>query len=77
MVISKAQAASLKEYAKSGELTFAMVDLILSEKKKTERKLIINTDKISQYFPEDYTSEDMEVVIVQLLDEWRRKQKED
>ena len=77
MVISKAQAASLKEYAKSGELTFAMVDLILSEKKKTERKLIINTDKISQYFPEDYTNEDMEVVIVQLLDEWRRKQKED
>lgn len=77
MVISKAQAASLKEYAKTGELTFAMVDLILSEKKKTERKLIINTDKISQYFPEDYTNEDMEVVIVQLLDEWRRKQKED
>ena len=77
MVISKAQAASLKEYAKSGELTFAMVDLILSEKKKTERKLIINTDKISQYFPEDYSNEDMEVVIVQLLDEWRRKQKED
>ena len=76
-VISKAQAASLKEYAKSGELTFAMVDLILSEKKKTERKLIINTDKISQYFPEDYSNEDMEVVIVQLLDEWRRKQKED
>lgn len=77
MVISKVQAASLKEYAKTGELTFAMVDLILSEKKKTERKLIINTDKISKYFPEDYTNEDMEVVIVQLLDEWRRKQKED
>lgn len=77
MVISKVQAASLKEYAKTGELTFAMVDLILSEKKKTERKLIINTNKISQYFPEDYTNEDMEVVIVQLLDEWRRKQKED
>ena len=77
MVISKAQAASLKKYAKSGELTFAMVDLILLEKKKTERKLIIKADKISHYFPEDYTSEDMEVVIIQLLDEWRRKQKED
>ena len=76
-IVSKVQAASLKEYAKSGELTFAMIQLILSEKKKTERKLIIKADKISQYFPEDYTDEDMEAVIVQLLDEWRRKQKED
>ena len=77
MVISKAQAASLKEYAKSEDITFAMVELILLEKKKTERKVIIKADKISQYFREDYTSEDMEVVIVQLLDEWRRRQKED
>ena len=75
--ITTTQSAKLKEYAKSGELTFAMVDLILSEKKVTERKLIIKTEKISQYFPEDYSNEDMEKVIVQLLDEWRRKQKED
>ena len=77
ITITTTQSAKLKEYAKSGELTFAMVDLILSEKKMTERKLIIKTEKISQYFPEDYSNEDMEKVIVQLLDEWRRKQKED
>ena len=77
ITITTTQSAKLKEYAKSGELTFAMVDLILSEKKMTERKLIIKTAKISQYFPENYSNEDMEKVIVQLLDEWRRKQKED
>lgn len=54
-----------------------MVDLILSEKKPVERKLIIKANKISQYFPEDYTNEEMEAVMVQLLDEWRRKQKKD
>lgn len=75
--ITTTQSAKLKEYAKDGELTFAMVDLILLEKKPAERKLIIKTDKISQYFPENYSNEDMEKVIVQLLDEWRRKQKED
>ena len=77
ITITTTQSVKLKEYAKRGELTFAMVDLILSEKKMTERKLIIKTEKISQYFPEDYSNEDMEKVIVQLLDEWRRKQKED
>ena len=75
--ITTNQSAKLKEYAKNGELTFSMVDLILLEKKLTERKLIIKTDKISQYFPENYSNEDMEAVIVQLLDEWRKKQKED
>ena len=75
--ITTTQSAKLKEYAKDGELTFVIVDLILLEKKPAERKLIIKTDKISQYFPENYSNEDMETVIVQLLDEWRRKQKED
>lgn len=77
ITITTTQSAKLKGYAKSGELTFAMVNLILSEKKVAERKLIIKTDKITQYFPEDYSNEDMEKVIVQLLDEWRKKQKED
>ena len=77
ITITTTQSAKLKEYVKRGELTLAMVDLILSEKKVTKRKLIIKTEKISQYFPEDYSNEDMEKVIVQLLDEWRRKQKED
>ena len=75
--ITTTQTAKLKEYAKNGELTFAMVELILSEKKVEERKLIIKTDKISQYFPKDYSNEDMEKVIVRLLDEWTKKQKED
>ena len=75
--ITTTQTAKLKEYAKNGELTFAMVDLILSEKKAEERKLVIKTDKISQYFPKDYSNEDMEKVIVRLLDEWTKKQKED
>ena len=75
--ITTTQTAKLKEYAKSGELTFAMVELILSEKKVEERKRVIKTDKISQYFPKDYSNEDMEKVIVRLLDEWTKKQKED
>ena len=72
--VSNAQAAKLKEYGKSGELTLAMVRLILAEEKPKERKVTIKGDKISQYFSEDYSNDDIEGIIIQLLEEWQRKQ---
>ena len=72
--VSNAQAAKLKEYGKSGELTLAMVRLILTEEKTKERKVTIKGDKISKYFSEDYSNEDIEGIIIQLLEEWQSKQ---
>ena len=72
--VSNAQAAKLKEYGKSGELTLAMVRLILTEEKPKERKVTIKGDKISQYFSEDYSNDDIEGIIIQLLEEWQKKQ---
>ena len=71
--ITTAQAGKLKEYAKRGELTVAVVELLLTERKLQERKVTIKAEKISKYFPEDYSSEDMETVIMELLEEWNRK----
>ena len=68
--ISNAQAAKLKEYGKSGELTLAMVRLILTEEKPKERKVTIKGDKISRYFSEDYSNDDIESIIIQLLEQW-------
>ena len=50
-----------------------MVRLILTEQKPKERKVVIKADKISQYFPADYDSEDIESVIYQLLEEWKNR----
>mgnify|MGYP003301661345 FL=1 len=75
--ISKEQAANLKAYAKSGELTPAVAELILLKKKEKEWKITIKGDAIRRYFPETYSDEDVEAVIMELLDEWKRKQKED
>ena len=72
--VSNAQAAKLKEYGKSGELTLAMVRMILEEEKPKERKVTIKGDKISRYFSEDYSSDDIEGIIIQLLEEWQSKQ---
>lgn len=68
--VSSLQAAKLKEYGKSGELTRAMVRLILTEEKPKERKVTIKGDKISRYFPEEYSNDEIEDVIIRLLEEW-------
>lgn len=68
--VSSVQAAKLKEYGKSGELTRAMVRLILTEEKPKERKVTIKGDKISRYFPEEYSNDEIEDVIIRLLEEW-------
>ena len=72
--VSNAQAAKLKEYSRSGELTLTVVRLVLAEEKPKERKVTIKGEKISRYFPENYSSGDIEDVIIRLLEEWHRKQ---
>ena len=72
--VSTVQSGKLKEYGKRGELTFAMVSLILTEEKPKERKVTLKADKISKYFEEDYSSEEIEKIIIQLLDEWKNRQ---
>ena len=71
--VNMVQSAKLKEYSKNGELTMAMVRLILLEEKPKERKVTIKADKIREYFADDYSSEDIENIIIQLLDEWKQK----
>lgn len=69
--VSAAQSAKLKEYGKSGELTPAMVDLILSEEKPKERKITLKADKIDRYFSEEDSNEDIEEIIIRLLEKWK------
>lgn len=71
--VSTAQSAKIKEYGKSGELTLAMVRLILTEEKPKERRVTLKADKISRYFEEEYSSEEIEDIIIQLLEEWSAK----
>ena len=72
--VSMVQSGKLKEYGNKGELTFAMVRLILTEEKPKERKVTLKADKISKYFEEDCSSEEIENIIIQLLDEWKNRQ---
>ena len=72
--VSTVQSGKLKEYGKNGELTFAMVRLILTEDRPKERKVTLKADKISRYFDEGCSSEEIETIIISLLDEWKNRQ---
>ena len=71
--VSTVQSGKLKEYGKSGELTLAMVRLILTEEKSKERKVTLKADKISKYFSDSYSNEEIENIIISLLDKWREE----
>ncbi len=72
--VNASQSAKLKEYGKNGGLTPAAVELILTEEKQKERKVTIKGSRINKYFPEGYSNDDIESVIIQLLEEWQKKQ---
>ncbi|MCR5598231.1 MAG: ParB/RepB/Spo0J family partition protein [Lachnospiraceae bacterium] len=71
--ITPAQAVKLREYSKDKELTKAMVELILSDDKPRARRFVMKADRISEYFPEEMTDEEIEETIYQLLEEWKSR----
>lgn len=73
IAMSLEQSNKIKEFGKSGELTQAMIRLILSEEKPKERKVTLKGERISKYFSEEYSNDDIEKVICELLDDWISK----
>jgi ParB family chromosome partitioning protein len=71
------QAAKIKHLSNSGELTEKLVDIILINDKKEQRKLIIPPEKINSYFPRSYTMDDIGDIIIKLLENWKKTQEED
>ena len=74
--VSMGQSAKLKEYEKKNELTSTVVRLILEEKNVHKRKVTVKMDKLSQYFDDRYSSEEMEKIILHLLEEWKKTQED-
>lgn len=67
------QAQQLKRLSEAGELTEAVLRQIMAKKAK-EKKVVLKETSLGEYFPQDYTSKQMEEVILHLLKDWRAKQ---
>jgi len=70
----KGQLVKIKERSKAGTLTILVIEAILSEGCPATVQVVLKQARLRQYFPQDYTAQQMEEVIVSLLENWRSQQ---
>lgn len=68
------QARRLKKYSQNGKLDENVMDVIMTEEKPIEEKLVLKGDVLARYFPRSYTPSQKQMVIEKLLEEWYRRQ---
>lgn len=68
------QGIKLKELSRREELTEEGMRRILAGEEPVKKKVSFSAKMLKQYFPPEYTAEQMEEVICELLQEWKEKQ---
>ena len=68
------QAKKLKELSREGKLDENGMEIILSDEKPAAQTVRLQRKKLNEYFPADYSAEQMEEVIYDLLKKWRFEQ---
>ena len=75
---SLSQAIALKQSSQRGNLTMDRIFTIMTQPKANQReKISFRTDEVRKFFPKDYTTAQMQAVILKLLDEYQRKRQRD
>lgn len=70
IVPSLVQATRLKKYSQEGKLSEDVIDVILSEERPAPMQVTLKNDRLQKYFPKNYSSQQMEEVILNLLEKW-------
>ena len=75
---SLSQAIALKQSSQRGNLTMDRIFTIMTQPKANQReKISFRTDEVRKFFPNDYTTAQMQEVILKLLGEYQRKRQRD
>jgi ParB family chromosome partitioning protein len=67
---SMAQAQEMKQKSKADGLTYDDIDQICTEKKNPGVKVQLSSKTIKKYFPPEYTKDQIEGIILELLEQW-------
>lgn len=70
-VPSLEQAKRLKKYSQEEKLDRNVMDAILTEERPAPVQVTLKNDRLKQYFPQTYTTKQMEEVIFSLLETWK------
>ena len=77
VIPSMLQSAEIKALSKEGAFdVMAARAVLVGEVKPKKRNVTIRSDRIKEYFSDDYSEEDITKVILELLEEWKAR-KED
>ncbi|MDE6456243.1 MAG: chromosome partitioning protein ParB, partial [Dysosmobacter sp.] len=71
VIPSKGQLVKIKEHSKAGTLTIAVIEALLSAERPAAVQVVLKQARLHQYFPQTYTAQQMEEVIVSLLETWK------
>ena len=73
--VKAVQVAALRTALEVGPMTQAkMISILVNSQpgRKQEQKITLSEKKLRNFFSDNYTAEDMESVILELLDQWKR-----
>ncbi|MDE6600971.1 MAG: ParB/RepB/Spo0J family partition protein [Lachnospiraceae bacterium] len=74
VIPSLAQAKRLKELSREGKINGDGIEIVLSDEKPATLAVRLQRKKLNEYFPADYSAEQMEEVIYELLKRWSFEQ---
>jgi len=70
IVPSLVQATQIRQFSAVGKLDEITLERILAGKKQKKAQFVLKSDKLSYYFEDSTSQEDIEKVIIELLDNW-------
>ena len=74
---SLSQAQRMKKFSQTGHLTIDVMRAIMGEEKKGDmEKLTFGAETLRKYFPKNYTPAKMQETIINLLEQWNLKQRQ-
>ena len=71
VIPTRSQLVKIKEQRKTEALTVTVIEAILSEGCSATVQVVLKQTRLRQYFPQSYTAQQMEEVIVSLLEAWK------
>ena len=71
LIPSKGQLVKIKQHSKDGTLTPTVIEALLKAEHPAAVQVVLKQTRLRQYFPQTYTAQQMEEVIVSLLETWK------
>ena len=71
IIPAKGPLTKIRKHSSEGTLTIAVIEALLSKEHPSPVQVVLKQTRLHQYFPQNYTVQQMEEVIVSLLDAWK------